>query len=339
MFDPSHWGLSDFSYVDYIFCTLPLKMSASTSSSVTLKDIESVIASRFGEMKDGSGFSVDKIEHYVEKVQDHDQQRREKEHDLQKELLLKKRKPALVCRNATCRNSDEQDFEKDERVAQVTCKRCGFVLQERIVHDGEWQRQFEGEVNPTMHGPPPDPRFSTVYNLQTGVANVPGSTRQAKDIALAQKNVEMNLSNMRKGREGMTRDGYKDEMKRQFFEHLMEISDSMQLHRNILARAQTLFGHLRDDTPQLNNRFEHAAACLILACREKQKSGGELLAASRSNGRSAARNETKPTGPVFLCKYCNMDFSLKRDKSEHQKYCQKKPAEEGDDLLKRQRLG
>jgi len=295
--------------------------------SLKPKEFEEIIAKRFGEVKDGSSFNVSDLETYVQKVNENDKEKKEKAEKELAELLAKRQKPTLVCKNPQCRNDSEIDFEKDEKVAQVTCKRCGTVALERQIHDGEWVRQFEGEVNPSMHGPPPNHNFSSGHNLQTGMIEAIGGKRQAKELAIAQKNVEMNLSNMMDSRkEKRTRVGYKDQMKERMFELMREVGDSIQLHPVVIERAETLFARIRDDTEQLTNKYEVAAACLILAFREKLVEEGEAFTTMK-----ASSNSSKPSAaPVleFRCKYCNFPFSLKRDKIFHQKTCEDKPKTE-----------
>lgn len=291
-------------------------------------EIETKIAASFGNNKDGKPLSLEKIESLVRKVKDMDEAKTKRFLVAQQQLLDRKETNAkrgkvdheFVCPNSQCKNTLDELFEKDDRMAQVTCKVCGTVVKENQVFDGEWARQFEGEVNPSSHGKPPDPRFGSAHNLATGMAKAPNaSNKQAKDLALAQEKVEMNLSkSLEPSEEKRTRQGYKDKEKNRMFDLMVEVSDSMQLHRNVLARAQTLFATLRDETEQLNMRFEHGAACLILAYREKREE-------SVSKSASAAGGAAPPGPLVFLCKYCGFDFSLKRDLTMHVPTCDKNP--------------
>jgi aspartate carbamoyltransferase regulatory subunit len=302
--------------------------------SLQPREIEEIIAKRLGEVNNGNGFTVDELEPFIAKMKAFDLEKKQQAEKKTQEYLAKKKKAQLVCRNAQCRNDREEDFEKDERVAQITCKICGTVLSERQVYDGEWVRQFDGEINPSFHGPPPDLKFSSGHGLQTGFAEIPGAKKkQAKDLALAQKSVELNLSSMMDPKkERATRIGYKDNDKQKVFDIMQEVSESIQLHGTILERAETIFARYRDDTEQLAKRFEIAAACLILSFREKLREEGEAFvlennSATPSSSSSSNRDEAKPSEPVleFKCKYCQFPFSLKRDRTFHQKQCEERP--------------
>lgn len=294
--------------------------------SLKPSEIEDIIATRFGELKDGNKFTVEYLTPFIDKMKEFDVQKKlqlEKE----QELFLQKKsrsKPDLICK--TCRNEDETEFEKDERIAQITCKRCGTVALERLIHDGEWKRKFEGEVNPSFHGPAPDFNFSSSHNLQTGAIEVPGQAKkQARELSLTQKKVELNLSNMLDPKkEKKTRVGYKDQMKSEVFEVMQEIADSIQLHGSILQRAKTVFAEYRTDVEQLTNKFETAASCLILAFREKLKDEGETFEVDGAGVPIPQDDQILE----FKCKYCKFPFSLARDRKFHQKICEEKPRKE-----------
>ena len=287
------------------------------------QDLEEAVAARFGEIKDGQPFTVDRLEDYVAKMEKFEEEKN-KEFEEQLRNVKVKERNRLVCPNQACRNSDENKFEKDERLSQVTCQVCGTVAKEREVRDTEWVRHFEDEVNPSFHGPPPDPRFSSAHNLQTGMVVTGNSKASGTQLQETRAQIEMNLSNLKEGNQGKTRQGYKDKMKKNMFETFSEVGKSLQLNDKLMERAGTLFAKLRDDTEQLNNRYEHAAACLILAMREKKRE--EASTASLLAETPVATVPTK-----FYCKYCNLDFVLKRDRNEHQKHCDLKPAAETSD--------
>jgi aspartate carbamoyltransferase regulatory subunit len=293
--------------------------------SLKPSEIEDIIAMRFGELKDGNKFTVEYLTAFIDKMKEFDVQKKLQLEKDQEAFLVrqKKTKPSLICKNPTCRNEDETEFEKDERIAQITCKVCGTVASERLIHDGEWKRKFEGEVNPSFHGPAPDFNFSSSHNLQTGAIEIPGQgKKQARELSLTQKKVELNLSNMLDPKkEKKTRVGYKDQMKSEVFEVMQEIADSIQLHGSILQRAKTVFAEYRTDVEQLTNKFETAAACLILAFREKLKDEGETSVVDDA-GVPIPQDDAILE---FKCKYCQFPFSLARDRKFHQKICEDKP--------------
>lgn len=232
-------------------------------------ELEGLVASRVGKVGVGGPFTVQSLESYVSKIAQHDEMVTFRLERQQIDLLARKRKPPiLTCPNPLCQNQLDENFEKDERMAQLTCILCGVEVLGRMVFDGEWERLFEGEVNPTSHGPKSDDRFSSAHNLGTNIVSLPGGllSSQAKDLSSTQQEIEMNYNNGTK----RTRQAYKDKMKTEMFQVIQDVGESVQLHRMVLERAKTLFARLRDDTEQLNNRYEHVAACIILALREKR---------------------------------------------------------------------
>ena len=56
-----------------------------------------------------------------------------------------------ICKN--CGNREQNRFEENTSQGQVTCRVCAVVAQDHKIHEGEWKRQFEGDVNPSFHGP------------------------------------------------------------------------------------------------------------------------------------------------------------------------------------------
>jgi hypothetical protein len=282
--------------------------------SLKPSEIEDIIAGSFGEMKDGNKFTVDYLNPFIAKMKEFRSQN-QIEKEKQALLLLpdqSKSKPFLVCHS--CGNDDETEFEKDEKMAQVTCRMCPAVCGERLIHDGEWKRRYEGQVDPGFHGSLPDFNFSSSYNLRTGaIIAVPGQAnkQQAKELCLTREKVEMNLSNILNQsarEEKQTRDGYKDKMKEEIFEKMDNVADSTPLHSSIVEKAKTIFANYRTNEEHLTHKFEVAAACFILAFREILK------------------DERISEFKEFKCRYCKLSFTLDRDRRFHQKKdCEERP--------------
>ena len=266
-------------------------------SSLKPSEVEDILARSFGD------FTPTQLETFVGQMLAFDVAKKN-------ELLLlanKRRKPTWICKK--CGNDREEEFDKDDRLAQITCKKCGIVAVERQVHDGEGIRRFEGEADPSMHGSVLDDKYSSSHNLQTRIVETISGTmtrkqQQVKELALAQASVELNLSSMMDpNKQGRTRIGFKDDFKEDIFARMEAICESSQLHRIILERAQTIFARYRDDTERLDHCNEIAAACMILSYRE-----------------TLAENQQE-----FTCKYCQSPYSLMRDKDNHQKTCEYRP--------------
>lgn len=260
---------------------------------------------------------------------------------------------ATSYRCPNCKNNMQGMFEEDHQHGQVTCKRCGVVVQDRKVHDGEWKRQFSGEENPSQHGPAPDPRFSSGHNLRTNLSQGSGqgagsqtSKKDLMDLKNAQERVEMNLSNLKFGiGVHATRIGYKDKMKRAVFIEIEEVGQSLQLHEVVIREAQTLFADFRDAVEQLTQRETITAACMLIALRNAQNAGEDVFSAgkdsvsgsSSSNSNKRARDEgTQPSLKVskpkltfeqlhpFKCPKCGRIFGSKKDVRFHFRTCPNK---------------
>jgi hypothetical protein len=268
-----------------------------------------------------------------------------------------------------CKNTDQGTFEEDTAHGQVTCTRCGTVVEDRKIHDGEWKRQFEGDENPSQHGPVPDSRFSSGHNLRTNInagsgqgagANV--SKKDLQDLKNIQEKVEMNLSNMKFGIDvRTTRIGYKDKQKREVFTMIEELAGSMQLHDKVVAEAQGLFADYREAMEQIQQRDLVAAACVVQALRTTVKAGQAMYqdaapaspgaAGSTSAGElgkkrkfgaefgagagdpAAKRASGAPTFETlhpFACKKCARQFGTKKDMRFHLRTC---PNKDRPDLL------
>jgi len=232
-----------------------------------------------------------------------------------------------------CKNTDQSAFLEDYKHGQVTCTNCGMVIEDRKIHDGEWKRQFSGEENPSQHGPTPDPRFSSSHNLRTnmnaGAGRGAGSNvtkKQLLDLKKVQDKIEMDLSNMKEdGTVKRTREGYKDQQKRTVFVMLDETSQSLQLHEQVVQKAQSHFADYRNKHETVQQRDLIAAGCLLMAYRELVAKGEEVM--KRLNG--VKRKRENPSQAVssyedlhpFPCHRCATRFSTKKDLRLHSRQC------------------
>jgi hypothetical protein len=256
--------------------------------------------------------SVQDLEPYINKILEMEKG--------QRVIPIQKKRKGQVCPNPICHNQEEEHMERDERMGQTTCKLCGTVVLERQIVDKEWVRKFEDdETDPSFHGPPPDAKFSSVHNLQTGCAFDPKTRKRAYELNRLQAEVELNLStNQRahlRSKEKITRAGYKDKEKVQAFAVMDEISDAVSLNDSILEKAKALFGRYRDQTEQVFDRDKYIAACMLIAIR-----GHVEIQSTTTSHESGGGGESYP------CKHCDLVFSTKRDKIFHQRTCELKPA-------------
>jgi hypothetical protein len=152
--------------------------SSVSSSSGPADNIESKICEQFG-------CSLEAIPPLLVQLQGANQRFLDAMHKAELEMRELNEKKRVVCVN--CGNDQEQKFDDDERHGQLTCRECGVVARSSVVHDGEWTRQFEGDVNPSFHGPPPNDKYSSAFNLRTGFAPAENqSKRLARDLQLTQ---------------------------------------------------------------------------------------------------------------------------------------------------------
>ncbi len=253
----------------------------------------------------------------------------------------------------SCGNKNQNAFEEDPRHGQVTCKDCGTVVRDHKIHDGEWKRKFEGEVNPSFHGPAPDPRFSGGHNMRTSIGGgadmMRGNSQAAKDLRSlrwAQNYVEMNLSNMGADKK-RTREGYKDQMKREAFTAIDNTVVNLQLHDTVKDRAQAMFASYRDMLEQVQRLQVVEAACLIAAYREMMQQGVDrFVSNTRKRGFRVSdhaepytmserreHNSKRVKRDVdlfkslhpFACPGCQTAFSSKKDLRMHKRRCSKVP--------------
>lgn len=250
-----------------------------------------------------------------------------------------------------CRNTDQGLFLEDYKHGQVTCRRCGVVVEDRRVHDGEWKRQFSGDDNPSQHGPAPDPRFSSGHNLRTHITGGSGkgagskmSKKDLTDLKTFQDRIEMDLSNITATSSDLqrTRIGYKDQQKKKVFMLIEDVGASLHLHDKVVQTAQGYFAAYRDALEQVQQRDAITAACLILALREVHKAGEATRSGAasaigpgmkRKLGDGAESSKAKKTATFedmhpFACKFCSKRFSNAKDRRIHMRACSaKKPAQ------------
>jgi hypothetical protein len=275
--------------------------------------VEQLIAKKLSSFK-GEPFSVADLEPYVRKMQSFDIEQRAEEEKLKQQVLdgRRREKPPMVCTNSECRNSREEMFENDDRLGQITCMVCGTVAVERLIVDKEWVRNFEDdEEDKSFHGRPPDPNFSSARNLSITFARAPGTSKaSATEKRRLQEEIELNTS---KSSDQRTRTGYRDHQKMAMFDKMSEVRDALQLHDTVLERAKQIFARYRDKEEQITKPYEHVAACMLVAYREK-------VASDKGSGAKDA-----PVRQLYKCKYCGDEFALERDRWLHQKECDKRP--------------
>jgi transcription initiation factor TFIIIB Brf1 subunit/transcription initiation factor TFIIB len=219
----------------------------------------------------------------------------------------------LVC--PACPNDDEKRFEEDESRGQITCLNCGACVRNSTINDTEWVRQYEGDVNPSFHGPPPDEKFSSSYNLRTAFAVGEMQPKSlVKDLALIASKIDMGESEGNANKEKRTRQGYKDKRKMEAYEEFKENGDKLQLHERVIERAATLFAQFRQETETVRNANGFKAAALIMALRE-MASRGVGLKRARTDDDSAQQQAQKLL--KFTCPKCQLKFNSNKDLRFH----------------------
>jgi late competence protein required for DNA uptake (superfamily II DNA/RNA helicase) len=90
------------------------------------------------------------VNNYVNKVLQVENQIAQSKQEASKRLAAKF-STKYKCKS--CGNKNQNRFAENTSQGQVTCRDCGVVAQDHKIHEGEWKRQFEGDVNPSFHGP------------------------------------------------------------------------------------------------------------------------------------------------------------------------------------------
>jgi len=228
----------------------------------------------------------------------------------EKEFAYQAKKKRLVC--PSCGNDNELNFEEDESRGQVTCLRCGTCVKDSSINDTEWVRQYEGDVNPSFHGPPPDEKFSSQYNLRTGFAQGEMQPKSIhKELSLIQAKIDMGESDGNAHKEKRTRQGYKDKSVMEATEQLKEYGEKLQLHERVVDRAATLFAQYRQEAETVRNAKGFKCAALIMAQREFSNRG---LGIKRSRANEAVKEEDLLP---FQCPKCSVRFNSKKDLRYH----------------------
>jgi len=177
----------------------------------------------------------------------------------------------------------------DRKNGDLICTQCGTVATESLMHEGSQFRKFEGEADRNHHGDAANPLFSNAYNMSTTLgglgfqtgAGVGGfGSMQKRGIENILKNAhmytEINLSQMGKD-EKRTRDGYKNQQKKEAFMKMKHIGDALGLHEAVVRRAKELFAGFRDDRELVQQFKGVVAACLIEAFDQLSNDGRQIL--------------------------------------------------------------
>lgn len=279
--------------------------------------VEGMIAKRFGIEANGEGFSLIELEPVIGKLQSFRIQHLVDTGKLFENVMLKKRKKSsYVCRNLSCKNKDEELFEKDNKLAQVTCTLCGTVAQERLIEDKDWSRQFEedGNENHSNYSKPPDVRFSAARNLRTGLIAQPGQKSRVRELQALKNAAEMCASrNAGLTQQGHTRVGYKDNSKAHVFELMHECGDVLQLNETVLNLAKDTFANYRDTVEKMPDLYRVAAACMLIAFRER-----------RAQDEDGNRNRVHdaPQDKEFVCHRCKLPFNTAQCRRLHLRKCE-----------------
>jgi len=215
-----------------------------------------------------------------------------------------------------CGNKDQRGFFIDTSQGDVICRRCASVVQQHRVHDGEMYRKFEGEEDRSHHGRAPNRLFSGAFNLrtETGAAG----SADGRDLRNTQERLELNLSNMGSD-ERKTRVGYKEQQKRQAFEHIDQVGSALSIGSQVRDRAKTLFAFYRDSKEQLHGLARVVACCLIGSYRDLRLKGKVLSQAEerRLLALRQRRNEKLAQRQGFPCQHCRKFFVSRDARDDH----------------------
>lgn len=187
------------------------------------------------------------------------------------EGLVEVKRRALVCPNPRCRNADEGTIFFNPKEADHTCGKCGFVVAQIGLLDGDWTRNLEDKESTSQIGPAANPLLSSGFNLRTGIGMAPGvSSNRMRLLREVQDKVEIDHSSGIDAvtTERRTRQGYKDQQKMKQFEKLQAEGLRQRLPEATIQRAKVLFAAFRDNRELVTNLEETVACCLIAAVEE-----------------------------------------------------------------------
>ena len=224
--------------------------------------------------------------------------------------------PDTVCRN--CGNRDQRKFVDDHSSGDVICRACGLVVIQRRVHDGEMYRKFaDDKEDRSHHGKPPNPLFSTGFNLRTEIGSGPMGNG-VRDLRKIQDKLEMNLSNMSND-ERKTRVGYKEEMKKRAFDHIDRVGTALGIGSQVRKRARELFSNFRDEKQQVHGLQRTVAMCLIAAHRDLRSKNMVKSAQEEQeeHQKRKALQAQRAQRQGFECPFCKLAFPTRVKREDH----------------------
>lgn len=207
-----------------------------------------------------------------------------------------------------CLNSDPRYFRKER--GDIICLGanevgCGTVVREHYTTEGDDLRTFadDDKTKDRVHrGSAPNRFLSASSNMATRLRTAPGADGRLARVA---RKVELQHNANERENTRMTRQSTKDEMKIAVWRQMDFVGDMMSLPRRALQGAKQRFAVYRDKMEHVNAKEAVVVACLLDAMWEYQVNEGRTLR-------------------LFKCKYCGLEFSVKRSVQDHD--CPMRPA-------------
>lgn len=242
----------------------------------------------------------------------------------QQESAAKREAPKIQSKNSVqkCKNCHGVDFVEDFTRAEITCLNCGTVFQENMIRDEDWTRQYEGDINPSQSGPPPDERFTSSHNLAT-VFTTDGSRMSKsglKDVRKAEweaSRLERSNNDGPKRLKQDTTQAFKDDQKREVFSLLEEVCSRLSLSDVVCERAKTLFANFRQIRDYVSERNVYVCCCLISAQRKEAMSANVLWSKSKTSSSGNSNGNEDAISLKFQCKKCKVPFSNRNSLKYH----------------------
>lgn len=215
---------------------------------------------------------------------------------------------------------DEREFVEDDKSGDVVCKKCGTVVQARVLFDGEWARHFEDDdEDPGQHGAPADPLFSSKYNMRTEIGAMDGGGAgggAGRDMRRVHSYIDENLGAMEKEEKGKLRVAYKDAQKRAMFNVIRDVCTRVNLSEPIANRACALFAAFRDAVDRMEERELAVAACILEGRKQELAYAGAAAAAAMPP--MVDRAGEAPATVGIPCAHCGARLGDRRRLRDHE---------------------
>jgi len=177
--------------------------------------------------------------------------------------------PRTECRN--CGNKDESHFSSDYKSGDTVCTRCGLVVSQNYIFEGDWTRSFDDEKSTTQLGPASNPLLSCRANLGTSFKLSEGvSKAKIKRLNEVAKRAAKGIDAVEGSSERRTTLAYKDAMKKKAWDAMERAALKLNLSAFVVNKAKEIFSLYRDNREALHDYELSIAASLVASLEEDE---------------------------------------------------------------------